>query len=1001
MTDQNPTVVNRSGISAIWLVPFIAFIFVGWLIIKSAANQGVFITIEFESANGIEVGKTEVRYRGLTAGKVTNITVSESLKSVIVEVEMIGSTAEALTDNTQFWFVTADVSLQGVKGLDTLISGSYINMKPDLTGRGKPKRQFTGLTEQPPLDMNTPGLHIKLTANTLGSIEKNSPVSFKQLNVGYVSGYRYLQQSNQVEIDVFIEPEFTQLVNASSRFWNASGVDVTGSLSEGLKVRTQSLASIIAGGIAFDHDSQSDDMTAVSSGHRFVLHRDFDTAKLGYEVELTFAWDSGIEQGASIVYHGMTIGRVDEITKIDSDKHMLSAKAKINPRLSPYLTTNTQFYVVSPSVDLGGVTNLSTLLKGAHLSVVLSEEGEKATGFEVLNNKPPLSYQEPGVHLTLKASELKSVTVGSGIFYKEQKVGNVQSLVPRGPDAFDIAIFIEPAFAQYVSPDSRFWHASGVKISAGLRGVSVETPAIQALLKGGIAFDTGIENIDSVPKNGSEFRLFDSQTVAKQRVDLTLAYAPNMTAVSEKMRVIYQDIEIGSVHNTTTDGKVSFAQVGLLPEYEFLLTEKAQFFIVQPEISLSGITDTNALFGGAYISLYASDGKAKNQFVLSQNPPKKPLHAKGLQLVLKAEHGGGINRYSKVSYRGITVGQIDHIELSDEPNLVDVHVTIDDEFQQLISPFTRFYNAGGVSVQGNLGQFSVKTETLDSVIKGGISFYNPEVTVNTSLKVEEGSDYQLYVDHQQATSAGMPVSIYFKDYADIKAGMQITHRGQQVGQISKLVFENEGLGVTAVGFLNDLGKGLALEGSQFWLDRPQVGLVGNKNVSALITGGSIAMLPGRGKATHEFVAKSYEPAMKSLPYGLNVTLKSAYLGSVRVGNPVLYRQVKVGEVIGIGLSPSADSVLIYLNIPERFAPLVQSNSQFWNASGIKFDGGLFSGVSVETSSIETLIAGGIAFATPPENEDLNNVADTIFTLHSEVDDDWLEWQPKIQLSTAN
>ena len=116
---------------------------------------------------------------------------------------------------------------------------------------------------------------------------------------------------------------------------------------------------------------------------------------------------------------------------------------------------------------------------------------------------------------------------------------------------------------------------------------------------------------------------------------------------------------------------------------------------------------------------------------------------------------------------------------------------------------------------------------------------------------------------------------------------------------------------------------------------------------------------------------------------------------------MLYRQVKVGEVIGIELSPSADSVLIYLNIPERFAPLVQSNSQFWNASGIKFDGGLFSGVSVETSSIETLIAGGIAFATPPENEDLNNAADTIFSLHSEVDDDWLEWQPKIQLSTAN
>ncbi len=1001
MTDQPANVVNRSGVSAIWLVPFIAFVFVGWLIIKSAANQGVFITIEFESANGITVGQTEVRYRGLTAGKVTNLTVSDSLESVIVEVEMIGSTAEALTDNTQFWFVTADVSLQGIKGLDTLISGSYINMKPDLTGQGKAKRSFVGLTEQPPLDMATPGLHIKLLANTLGSIEKNSPVTFKQLTVGYVSGYRYLQASNQVEIDVFIEPEFSQLVNTSSRFWNASGIAVTGSISDGITVRTQSLASIIAGGIAFDHDAQSSDMGKIESGERFTLHKDFETAKLGYEVELTFSWDSGIEQGAPIVYHGMSIGRVDEITSIDADKHMLSAQAKINPRLAPYLTDKTQFYVVSPNIDLGGVTNLSTLLKGAHLSVVLSEDGQQETAFTVLNKKPPLSYQEPGVHLTLKAKELKSVTVGSGVFYKEQKVGNVQSLQPQGPDAFDISIFIEPEYAQYVSQDSRFWHASGVKISAGLQGVKIETPAIQALLKGGIAFDTGILKDSDTPSNGSEFSLYDSQDIAKQRVEFTLAYPPQLTDIKPDMRIIYQDLEIGSLHATSTDGKVAYAQGGLLPEYQFLLTNSAQFFLVKPEISLSGITDTTALFGGAYVSLYAGEGTAQKEFVLSQHPPKKPLHAEGLQLVLKAAHGGGISRYSKVSYRGITVGQIDNVALSEEPEYVDVHITIDSEHQHLISPFTRFYNAGGINVQGNIANFSVKTETLDSVVKGGISFLNPDVVEQQDLAVEEGISYRLFVDQYQAKTAGKSISIYFKDYADVKAGMPIIHRGQQVGELNKLIFKEDDLGVTAIGFLNDLGKGLAKKGSQFWLDRPQVGLVGNKNVSELISGGSISMLPGDGQPTEHFVAKSYEPAVKSLAYGLNLTLKAKARGSLRVGNPVLYRQVKVGEVIGVELAPTADHVLIYLNIPERFAPLVQTNSKFWNASGLKFDGGLFSGVSVEASTIETLIAGGIEFATPPELPAETNVPQTIFQLHTEMDEDWLDWQPQISLLTTD
>ncbi|QOL26449.1 MCE family protein [Thalassotalea sp. LPB0316] len=998
MTDQSATVVNRNSISAIWLVPFIAFIFVGWLLVKSAANQGVFITIEFESANGIEVGRTEVRYRGLTAGKVTNITVSDSLKSVIVEVEMIGSTAEALTENTQFWFVTADVSLQGIKGLDTLISGSYINMKPDLTGEGKAKRKFIGLTEQPPLDTSTPGLHIKLAADTLGSVEKNSPVTFKQLTVGYVSGYRYVQQTNQVEIDVFIEHEFMHLVNASSRFWNASGVDVSGSISDGIKVRTESLASIISGGIAFDHDSQSKNISPVESGHNFVLHRDFDTAKLGYEIELNFAWDSGIEKGAPIVYHGMSIGRVDEITAIDATNHMLTAKAKMNPRIAPFLTDESQFYVVTPNIDLGGETNVSSLIKGAHLSVVLSEDGELANAYNVLSKKPPLSYKEPGVHLVLKAKELKSVNVGSGVFYKDQKVGNVQSIAPNGHDSFELGIFIEPDYAQYVTEDSRFWHASGLKVSAGLQGLSIETPAIQALLKGGIAFDHGKLEGEQTPENGSEFMLFDNRNIAKQRLGLTLAFAPQMKDVKPAMRVIYQDVEIGSVHHTSTDGKVSYAQVGLLPEYEFLLTENSQFFVIEPEISLSGITDTTALFGGAYISLYAGDGQAKNQFVLSQQPPKKPLHAEGLQLVLKAEHGGGINRNSKISYRGIQVGQIDHVALSEDPSLVDLHITIDEEYQGLVSPFTRFYNASGVNVSGNLSQFKVQTETLDTVLKGGISFYNPEVTLTEPLPVEEGSSFELFADQQLAQSAGKAISIYFKDFADLKPSMDITYRGQQVGQITKLVFDKEGVGATAVGFLNELGKGLALEGSQFWFARPRVGLVGNKNFEAIISGGAIAMMPGSGEPKQNFVAKSYEPALKSKPYGLNITLATKYLASVRVGNPVLYRQVKVGEVIGVELADTADSVLIYVNIAERYAPLVTANSQFWNASGIEFDGGLFSGVSVKASSIETLMAGGISFATPSDESLDSDVTTTVFTLHEGPQEKWLNWQPQISLA---
>ena len=142
MTDNNnerhPTayVTRKKGISAIWIVPIIALLFGAWLIVKAVAERGTFITVQFDNASGIVVGKTEVRYKGLPTGIVTGLEVSKDLKSVIVEIEMVASAKNMLTDNTLFWAVTADISFQGISGLDTILSGNYINIQPDFEGKG-------------------------------------------------------------------------------------------------------------------------------------------------------------------------------------------------------------------------------------------------------------------------------------------------------------------------------------------------------------------------------------------------------------------------------------------------------------------------------------------------------------------------------------------------------------------------------------------------------------------------------------------------------------------------------------------------------------------------------------------------------------------------------------------------------------------------------------------------------------------------------------------------
>ena len=999
LAESKAIIKDRKGISAVWLVPIIALLFGAWLIGKAVSERGTFITVQFESASGIVIGKTEVRYKGLTAGVVSAVEVSEDLQSVIVEIEMISSSKKMLTNKTRFWYVTADVSFQGVTGLDTLLSGSYINVMPDFEEEGEAQSHFIGLSEEPVLDQSTPGLHISLKTKTLGSIGKKSPILFKQITVGYVSGFNYETDSDLININLFIEPEYVDLVKENSRFWNASGVTVSGSLTSGLQVHTDSLASVIAGGIAFGNSEYEAIMDPAKNGQNFALYSDFETAQMGHEIVLTLNWDSGIDRGAAIRYQGLTLGKITDFIRIDPQARIIVASAKINPRIIPYLTSKSQFFVVAPQLDLGGVTNLHTLMLGAHIGISPSVDGEPLNKFNVYNQKPAYQYNEPGLHLVLKAKDVGSLTTSSSIYYKQQKVGDIQAIENIGPSEFLVHAFIEPKYKGFVSTDSHFWNASGLHISGGLQNFDIKAQSIQSMLAGGIAFDIGVGNEELPPKNGDNFQLYTNKDVAKQRSVFNLHLA-NAQGLSTKTRIMLRGEQIGSIHQIIHHQDKVTLQVGILSSYEYILRENSQFWMVNADLSLSGITDTDALFGGAYISVNVGEGAKSSDFILTALPPAKHLSSKGLQLSLTTKQGNVVNPGSPISFRGIAVGQVDNISLDESGNNVSINITVDEEYRHLISNFTRFYNASGVTITGGLGNFMLKTESADAMLKGGISFFNPEIDTDMTA-VTEGGKFTLFDNVDHAKLAGVAIKIHFSEISGLKNNLKIQYQDQQVGVVSRIDFDEEGFGATVYAFLDDNGRKFSVKGSQFWLAKPEIGLVGSTNVSAIFDGGFIGIMPGKGAPSISFEAKSIAPIITSLSSGLNLSLSANSLGSIRTGNPVLYRQVKVGRVIGVDLSPTADTVNIYINISDRYAPLVSKQSKFWNTSGIRIDAGVFSGVNIEAESIETLLSGGIAFATPDADISKNFQSaeqGQLFKLARDVNEEWQTWQPKINLS---
>jgi paraquat-inducible protein B len=311
---------KKRRFSTVWIVPIVALLIGGVLVLKAFRERGVEVEISFKSATGIVANKSIVKYKDIEVGRVLAVDFSEDLSSVIVKVEIKRSLKEYLRDSTKFWIVHAKLGTDSVEGLDTILSGSYIAMYPSKDG--EVTRSFRGLKEPPVVVDLSKGVRLRLEAKDRGSIQVGSPVYYRKLKAGSVIGYGLSEDGKFVYIDVFIKEPFSKLIVKRTKFWESSGIraDIG---SEGVEIETESLTSILAGGISFGNfsNSASDFISSekrekVKSGTHFILYRDKKSAKrVKYTKELYF-WVHfqgsirGLKVGAPVEFRGVKIGEV-------------------------------------------------------------------------------------------------------------------------------------------------------------------------------------------------------------------------------------------------------------------------------------------------------------------------------------------------------------------------------------------------------------------------------------------------------------------------------------------------------------------------------------------------------------------------------------------------------------------------------------------------------------------------------------------------------------------
>ena len=340
-------VVPKRGtrISVVWIIPILAALVAIGIAIQRVLSEGPTITIVFTVAEGLEAGKTFVKYKDVNIGQVTAVRLSPDYSKVEVTAKIDKSAAGLMVEDAKFWVVEPRVTLSGVSGLGTLLSGNYIGF--EIGKSNKQQRKFTGIEVPPIITSGQPGRQFVLKAENLGSLGIGSPIYYRRLQVGQVIAYDLASDGKGVDIKVFVNAPYDQYVNPGTRFWNASGLDVSVGAG-GLEVRTQSLVALIAGGLAFDTPPFVAKAEPAAVNTVFTLYSDQATAMRQPESDaaryvLYFSESlRGLSVGAPVTILGLTAGEVVDVgldidpavSKIRGRVEIVSYPHRLTARLS-------------------------------------------------------------------------------------------------------------------------------------------------------------------------------------------------------------------------------------------------------------------------------------------------------------------------------------------------------------------------------------------------------------------------------------------------------------------------------------------------------------------------------------------------------------------------------------------------------------------------------------------------------------------------------------------
>lgn len=853
------------------------------------------------------------------------------------------------------------------------------------------------------------GVRIYITIeNGNGIMDGKTPLMYKGINIGTVEDVRIKEDDvSKLLLTVVVDKESASSVTRKgNKFWK---VEPKVSLTEISGLDTLIKGVYIA---VMPAATSKEALEELPKEKHFIALESppVDVFKPGLPIVVNTVDKGGIAIGAPVLYNKQVIGKV-EAKELSEDKKSINIHLRINDRYIELIHEKSLFYkfnAVDVKASLSGVKielgSLASLIAGG-IAIRNTQESldspqvKKERLFRLFDDASATYLSEDEVVLKMNKTHNLTAQI-SKVYCKGVEAGIVSDMhYDAQKDKTTVKIKLFKNFRGLANTTAYFWVVKPVLSFDKVEG-------LDTAIRGNYI---NFISVDPSAKQLSSFTLHEEKPHV-QGIHLKLS-TNDIGSLSKGAGLFYHNIEIGLVHDyqLNTDKKTFTVEMIVFPKFRNLLNKSSLFYHksgIELQADFSGISvntgslETIVRGGIAVITPnFKAEKKLNSSYKLYESYKEvvkaQYLAEDGVHLTLNADTMGSLKEGSSIFFKQIKVGEVLSYKWDAKSGTIDFDIFIIAEYANEVQEDTIFYNASGIRAQIDLNGLKIDTESIETIVAGGIAFYTPATT--HKKRVRNRSRFKLYDTKEDAMDKFFDIVLISDDSLGLEVGSPLKYKNVTLGQVENISLQQKRVYFTLR--LETKYKDLINKNTAFWLERFQLSLSGVKNAVSVLKGPFIVIKPGDSNESSEayfLMPKSPIPHLQEK--GLRVVVQANRLGGLKAGAPVYYRQIKIGSVIQHRLSSDATSVGIEIFIEPCFAHLIRENSYFYNTSGIGMEVSLL-GAKVKTESIESILSGGIGVLTPDDYEEASENG-YIFTLHNDFDEKALQWAPKLQSSNA-